>query len=165
MVVKTYGKILYHTNIVDKCILHEYSQFSYVGGNDACTYICNEVAIHVLQGVLGQKDDNEVRQLVDSAVRFGIKNDKRLGHRSCDEVHNSYPRFKENLRSGSLFCGKLKDPKVFLKLMDNLMSKAVQREERGARPFTCVILTKPPETILLCCDATKGAKYPYIIFE
>jgi hypothetical protein len=148
-----------------KCILHQHSQFSYVGGNDACTYICNETAIHVLQGVLNHFQEHEILQLIESAIKFGIKNDKGLGHRSCDEVHASCQRFKENLRSGSLYCGKLKDPKVFLKLIENLTEKAKQKGDRGELPLTCVVLTKPPETILLCCDANPNAKYPVIIFD
>jgi hypothetical protein len=114
---------------------------------------------------LSHYHDQQILQLIECAVKFGIKTDKGLGHRSCDEVHASCERFQENLRSGSLYCGKLKDPKVFVKLIDNLMEKARQKADRGELPLTCVILTKPPETILLCCDATIGAKYPVTIFE
>ncbi|KAL0489191.1 proteasome-activating nucleotidase [Acrasis kona] len=148
-----------------KHILHTYSQFSYIGGCASCTYICNEVAIHALQGALSYYSRDEIQDLINKCLKVGVYSDKGIGYRSTDEVQATVARFKDNLVNVSLSCGKLKDPESFIKLMDCMMKKALIKREQEENAITVVVFTKTPETILICVDASHKAKYPVIIFD
>jgi hypothetical protein len=147
-----------------KSVLHKDSQFQYKGGATACTYICLETATYLLNGLI-HHDSFELLPLISQVCKSGADANAGLGFRSCDEVAKLVPRYSKNLDFGNMLIGKLRDDECFVKMLQNMESKTVPSKQDPAPPFKqCVILTKPPETIVVFYDAL-NTQYPFVIFE
>lgn len=103
----------------------------------------------------------EVLPLIKQILQTGIKHDKQVGFRSCDEVLSAVPRYGTALEKGNMIIGKLKEKGCFLKLLDNMRTKAQENND----PYQCVILTKPPETIMVFYHHESKDPHPFVIFE
>lgn len=103
-------------------------------------------------------DDANLDEIIRSILKEGVTQDLKKGNQSCDEVLQNVDRYKSTLKRESLMYGKLKDPSVFDKFLDNLEEKGKSGERQ------CIILTKPPETIAVF-HQPEDKDYKFLIFE
>lgn len=140
-------------------ILHKDSQFSVKGGDASCTYICLEMAQYFLEGLVSH-DSADLLMLIHKVVVDGVKRDLHIGFVSCEQILPKVKHFSHLYSVSAVTMGKLRDDTVFRRLLDDLKNKA-----KGVQRLQCVILTKPPETIVLFHNGNLNVEYPFVIFE
>jgi len=123
-------------------VASEKHQFTY-GGKSACTSICMEAAIFFLHHNEPGYQHFSLDQ-VEEHVKTGCLLDPQQGNLSFAQLNNSIDRFKSHLKMIHSVQGEV-SVKAFRSAVDELVRTSNHYKSR-----ICAIVTKPPETIMIC---------------
>lgn len=154
-----YGSVISNLSISKPMVVAGSSQYSFDGGRSACTCMALEIA----QGLLMSDDPSSALSstFLDRSLRRGVEIYTSIltsstEHMSAEEAWTQFSNLK---LQGEIVQGVLSrdpsQPQGLLSLLRGRCSAAPQDEQRG-HDWVFVVLTKTPETVLLCLSRRDG---------
>ena len=145
------------------------SQYSYEYGRSACSFIALSAATFILQNTAGGVSMTE--SLIDDAVHNGCntysewkkmnRSNESIEHTSVEEILLSGYYSNLELPPGGIRQGMLSNNNHHGPSSLPVLLKACQ----SSTDWVCVVMIKPPETVLLCLPPTTDNKNMYYLFD
>ena len=133
------------------------SQFTFPEGRSACTVIACEAALALMTGT------KPTKEMVESSIREGIKEYQALQkvesdseHMSCEGVFLKSKKYVQVMDKTPYRSGETSGKDAF----QSELEAALESAKVAPNGVCCAMITKPPETVIVCITAGE-----FVVFD